>query len=83
VPIYQYIKEDDAKGCESCRDGFEIKQAISEEMLKVCPTCKGRVRKVFPHIVIGASKTGLDRRAKDSGFHKLKKVDKNKYEKLY
>lgn len=83
MPIYQYIKEDEARGCDYCGDGFEIKQSISDDVLDACPQCAGRVRKVFPHVVIGASKTGLDRRAKDSGFHKLKKVDKNKYEKLY
>ena len=83
MPMYEYIARDEAKGCAQCRAGFECKQRVNDEPLRECPYCHGPVRKIFPRITIGASKTSLDRRAKESGFHKLKKVDKNKYEKLY
>jgi predicted nucleic acid-binding Zn ribbon protein len=83
MPIYEYIVCDNEKGCSYCANGFECKQAVTDLPLDVCPQCQARVRKVFPHVSIGPSKTGLDRRAKESGFHKLKKVDKGKYEKLY
>jgi len=83
MPVYQYIAQDESKGCDTCRSGFEIKQGVNDEPLATCPECGDAIRKVFPNVVIGPSKTGLDRRAKESGFHKLKKVDKGKYEKLY
>ena len=83
MPVYQYVMDENEKGCSLCMDGFEIMQHVKDDTLTTCPECGGKIRKIFPHVVIGASKTSLDRRAKESGFHKLKKVDKNKYEKLY
>jgi len=83
MPVYQYIVQDESKGCDTCSVGFEIRQSVDDTPLDTCPVCGAALRKVFPNIVIGSSKTGLDRRAKESGFHKLKKVDKGKYEKLY
>ena len=83
MPIYEYVVIEKENGCVYCREKFEIKQSINEESLTKCPKCNSRIRKVFSSISIGASKTSLDRRAKDNGFHKLKRVDKGKYEKLY
>ena len=48
-----------------------------------CPKCNSQVKKIISGFSMGGSKTGFDRRAKQKGFHKLKKVDKGKYEKLY
>ena len=48
-----------------------------------CPLCGEKLKKVFAPFSIGFSKSGLERRAKEAGFHKLKKVDKGKYEKIY
>ena len=83
MPIYEYIAKDTDKSCKYCQNGFSIKQSLSEDTLLKCPKCKADIRKIFPVFTIGASKTSLDRRAKDNGFHKLKKVDKGKYEKIY
>jgi len=83
MPVYEYIVADTEKGCDLCSQGFELIQSVKDETLVKCPECGADIRKIFPHISVGASKTTLDRRAKDNGFHKLKKVDKNKYEKLY
>lgn len=83
MPVYEYIVADNESGCDLCTDGFEVIQSIKDDTLTECPRCGVTVRKVLPHVSVGVSKTSLDRRAKDSGFHKLKKVDKNKYEKLY
>jgi putative FmdB family regulatory protein len=38
MPIYEYA-------CEECSKHFEIMQKITEEPLKACPDCKGKVRK--------------------------------------
>ncbi len=83
MPIYEYIKNEDQEGCKHCSHIFKVKQSLEEASIGECPECSSKVRKVYSSFTIGPSKTGLDRRAKDSGFHKLKKVDKGKYEKLY
>jgi len=83
MPIYVYKPKDISKSCDSCRKGVEILQRISDKPLNFCPKCGNLVKRVISHISLGESKTGLDRRAKEKGFHKLKKVDKGKYEKLY
>ncbi len=83
MPIYKYQAKNKSEGCSYCRNGFEILQNINDKSLKVCPECGSEVRKVFSEFSLGFSKTELDREAKEKGFHKLKKIDKNKYRKLY
>ncbi len=81
MPIYIYKTEN--KGCEICGRGFEILQEVNETKLRRCPECKGEIRRIYSGFSIQDSKNNLDQRAKKQGFHKLKKVDKGKYEKLY
>ncbi len=81
MPIYLYKTIE--KGCPYCKEGFEILQKVDEEPLRQCPKCKSRVKKVLCGFSIGFSKTSFERKAKEKGFHKLKKVDKGKYEKIY
>lgn len=83
MPIYLYQAKNEGKGCDYCRGGFELLQKVTDEALKNCPKCGIAVRKVISGFILGFSKTALDRKAKEKGFHKLKKVDKGKYEKLY
>ena len=40
MPTYQYV-------CTSCGDGLEAKQSFSDDPLTECPSCAGRLRKVF------------------------------------
>jgi putative FmdB family regulatory protein len=40
MPTYQY-------SCTDCGHFFEKVQSFSEDSLTVCPTCQGRLRKVF------------------------------------
>jgi putative FmdB family regulatory protein len=40
VPTYQYA-------CTECDHAFEQFQSFSESSLTVCPSCEGRLRKVF------------------------------------
>ena len=82
MPIYVY-KAEKSKGCAYCKKGFELLQGLNERALKKCPKCDAPVRKSICAVGFVASKTSLDRSAKEKGFHKLKKVDKGKYEKLY
>ena len=40
MPTYQYA-------CKDCGHSFEQVQSFSEDSLTVCPSCEGRLRKVF------------------------------------
>lgn len=40
MPTYQY-------SCTDCGHFFEIHQSFSEDSLTVCPSCGGKLRKVF------------------------------------
>ena len=84
MPLYSYERIDsDAAGCGHCRDGFEVLQPISAQPLTHCPACGAPVRRCLPHINIGRSVSGLDDRAKEAGFTKLKRLGKGEYEKVY
>jgi predicted nucleic acid-binding Zn ribbon protein len=56
---------------------------LSDEPLKQCPRCGAAVEKVISAPSVGASKSGMDDRAKQAGFHKLKRTGKGEYEKKY
>ncbi len=83
MPIHIYIAKEKDKRCKFCKEGFEILQNVNDKPLRICPQCGAEVVKVFSGFSVGFSKTKLDRKANEKGFHKLKKVDKGKYEKLY
>jgi putative FmdB family regulatory protein len=54
MPTYEYA-------CTSCGHHLEVVQSFSEEPLTVCPSCSGKLRKVFSPIGIVF---------KGSGFYK-------------
>lgn len=83
MPIYNYKPAVEGKGCDYCKDSFEVLQKVNDEPLKNCPKCEESVTRVWTEFSVGFSKSNFDHRAKEKGFHKLKKVDKGKYEKLY
>ena len=83
MPIYEYQASEEASSCPHCRDRFEEFQKVSDPRLETCPRCGCAVRRLISVCSTGESKSGLDRRAKDSGFHKLVKRDKGTYEKTY
>lgn len=83
MPIYEYQARKQSESCSHCREGFEHFHKAMEEPLKKCPDCGSPLEKLISAPSIGLSKTGLDNRAKDAGFHKLKKLGKGEYEKEY
>jgi putative FmdB family regulatory protein len=83
MPIYEYQAVDPSRGCAQCAARFEVLQPVSQPPLAVCPRCGGKVRKLISAPVVGASRSGLDARARNAGFHKLKRVGKGEYEKTY
>ena len=83
MPIYDYQAKDPAKGCARCRTPFEAMRRLDDPPLTHCPNCGTEVAKLIAAPALGRSKSGLDDRAKAAGFHKLKRVDKGAFEKLY
>jgi putative FmdB family regulatory protein len=67
VPTYSYR-------CTECDTAFDIQQAFTDESLTECPTCQGRLRKVFNSIGVTFNGSGFYRtdsrssgKSKDSG----------------
>jgi putative FmdB family regulatory protein len=54
VPTYQYA-------CTECGHGFEQFQSFSDDALTECPTCGGRLRKVFNSVGIVFKGSGFYR----------------------
>lgn len=54
MPTYQYA-------CTSCDHRFEAVQTFSEDALTTCPTCEGRLRKVFSSVGIVFKGSGFYR----------------------
>ncbi|OIP26824.1 MAG: hypothetical protein CO103_08780 [Chloroflexi bacterium CG_4_9_14_3_um_filter_45_9] len=46
MPIYEYKAIGNAH-CQLCKDRFEVRQGINDELLKRCPQCGAEVRKLF------------------------------------
>lgn len=83
MPIYEYIAKDPEKACDYCGNGFEKLESISAQPTEVCPECGNKVHRVISAPNVGASQSGYDGRAKEAGFHKLRKVSKGEYEQEY
>ncbi len=83
MPVYDYRAKDAEKGCDYCREGFEVMRSLTQAPLLHCPYCEAEVVKLIAAPALGRSRSKLDDRAKSAGFHKLKRVDQGAFEKLY
>jgi putative FmdB family regulatory protein len=54
VPTYSYR-------CTECASAFDIVQAFTDDTLTVCPTCGGKLRKVFSPVGVSFSGSGFYR----------------------
>jgi putative FmdB family regulatory protein len=54
VPTYSYR-------CTECDTAFDIHQAFSDDTLSECPTCGGKLRKVFSSIGVTFNGSGFYR----------------------
>jgi putative FmdB family regulatory protein len=54
VPTYSYR-------CTECESAFDIVQAFTDDSLTVCPTCGGKLRKVFSPVGVTFSGSGFYR----------------------
>ncbi len=83
MPIYEYQANDPAQGCPVCRQLFERLEGLHAPPLDKCPACGAPVSRLISAPAVGGSKSSFDRRASQSGFHKLKRLGKGEYEKVY
>ncbi|MCU1411117.1 MAG: FmdB family transcriptional regulator [Rhodoglobus sp.] len=54
MPTYSYR-------CTECDSAFDIVQAFTDDTLTVCPTCGGKLRKVFSPVGVTFSGSGFYR----------------------
>ena len=54
MPTYQYV-------CTACSTPLEVQQAFSDDPLTECPTCQGRLRKVFAAVGVVFKGSGFYR----------------------
>ena len=60
MPTYQYV-------CTECGEPLEMVQKFSDDPLTVCPSCSGRLRKVFSPVGIVFKGSGFYRTDSRSG----------------
>ncbi len=66
MPTYSYR-------CTDCSTAFDIQQAFTDDSLTVCPSCEGRLRKVFSAVGVTFNGSGFyrtDSRAAAGGSKK-------------
>jgi putative FmdB family regulatory protein len=78
MPLYVYRADDPEKACASCRDDFEVLQAMSAAKLQVCPECGTKVTKQFT-TANGAFPDG-PAALRNLGFARLEKRSDGNYE---
>ena len=74
MPTYEYR-------CTNCDEGLEVVQSFSDDPLTECPTCGGRLRKVFSPVGIVFKGTGFyktDSRGGKTGSIKPAEKEKEK-----
>ncbi|RLV55109.1 zinc ribbon domain-containing protein [Aeromicrobium phragmitis] len=54
MPMYQYQ-------CSDCTEGLEVRQSFSDAALTECPSCGGRLRKVFGSVGVVFKGSGFYR----------------------
>ena len=70
MPTYQYV-------CTECSEPLEAVQAFTDAPLTVCPTCSGKLRKVFSAVGVVFKGSGFYRNdSRDSGSKTATKTKK-------
>ena len=83
MPIRQHQAADPDRGCEQCRLPFGRIERLNEAVLTACRQCGAPVGRLIAAPAVGGSRSGLDDRAENAGFHKLKRLGRGEYEKQY
>ena len=86
MPTYEYRAKDPAKACEHCRKRFEVRQAMSEDPLTSCPTCKNPVERMISLCTVSTASSVRsrlsDKNLKEKGFAKLVNEGGGKFRKV-
>ena len=85
MPTYEYASSDPERGCERCREPFEVKQSMRAKPLSKCPACGRPVERLISRCAINtrSEKSMLsDKNLKEKGFTKLVKEDTGRYRKV-
>lgn len=83
MPIREYQARAPGRGCRVCRLKFERFESQRAAPLGRCEKCGAELVRLISAPNVGASQSGADARAKAAGFHKLKKISKGEYAKIY
>lgn len=60
MPTYSYR-------CTECDNAFDIQQAFTDDSLTVCPTCGGKLRKLFSAVGVTFNGSGFYRTDSQAG----------------
>lgn len=84
MPVYVYQAVDVEKGCDCCREPFELLQTMSEKPLVVCHACGQPVRRLIQPVAVSVGKKHMlsDDNIKKHGFTKLVNEGGGKYRKI-
>ena len=81
MPIYEY-RPVASQGCSHCRDGFEILQKLSDQILKKCPACGNPIQRIISAPNLARADHSLDKsNLEKHGFTQYTKAEKGVYEK--
>jgi len=69
MPTYEYR-------CKDCGEHLEVVQSFKDDALTECPTCKGRLRKVFGNIGVTFKGSGFYKTDNRSGKRSDKPAEK-------
>ena len=75
MATYEYRACEPKKGCERCRDVFEVQQSMHDDPLTACPDCGARVERLVSLCCISTAQSAKsmlsDKNLKQKGFTKL------------
>jgi putative FmdB family regulatory protein len=86
MPTYEYQAKDHTQACQQCRERFEVRQSMSDEPLKACPSCGKPIERVISLCTVSTTlsvRSRLsDRNLKEKGFAKLVNEGGGKFRKV-
>lgn len=74
MPIYEY--KADVRGCDYCRDGFEIRQSISAKHLNKCPKCQAPVKRLVSRFRACVVETSDEATATETQIREFEKEER-------
>ena len=75
MPTYEYRARDAGKSCDHCRERFEVRQSMQDELLETCPQCGHPVERIISLCSVSTSQSVKsmlsDKNLEEKGFTKL------------